>query len=168
MLKYRHRQLFSKYFLVRVKNKFRPYIILFFYIYLKFFRTKLMNSFSWNIVIICILKCQIKKVLKYKDFIEIDAKEGGGGVLDVRDRHSHSVSDIEPAWSAHLVCVWIDYFIIPRISVGLHKKCTEWVFIYHLTCFTCFNYIFLLCIWRKAHGNANDYWICLCNSLLLS
>lgn len=41
-----------------------------------------------------------KKVLKYKDFIENDANEmgrGGGGVRDVRDRHSHSVSDIEPA-----------------------------------------------------------------------
>lgn len=40
-----------------------------------------------------------KKVLKYKYFIENDANEmgGGGGILDVRDRHSHSVSDIEPA-----------------------------------------------------------------------
>lgn len=60
-----------------------------------------MNSFCGNIVIICLYfsKCQIKKVLKYKDFIENDANEmeRGGGILDVRDRHSHSVSDIEPA-----------------------------------------------------------------------
>lgn len=58
-----------------------------------------MNSFCGNIVIICLYfsKCQIKKVLKYKDFIENDANEMGRGILDVRDRHSHSVSDIEPA-----------------------------------------------------------------------
>lgn len=45
-----------------------------------------MNSFCGNIVIICLYfsKCQIKKVLKYKDFIENDANEMGRGGGDSR------------------------------------------------------------------------------------